>query len=138
MSRPIRHRAATRMRRARMCTVESMPLETDPSILHAVKTVYTTDLGLPDDWTDAQRADFILAEAEKITWMVRAEASTLGDQSIEQWTRRHDGRAPDPRVRTALRIAARAQALHIVLNTELYELIASDTEDEYPERVRTA
>lgn len=138
MSRPIRRRVATRMTRVRMCAVESMPLETDPSILHAVKTVYTTDLGLPHDWTDAQRAEFIEYEADKITWMVRAQASTLGDQSIEQWTRRHDGRAPDRMVRSALRTAARAQALHIVLNTELYELIASDTEDENPEQVRSA
>ncbi|WP_133056228.1 hypothetical protein [Mycolicibacterium tusciae] len=115
-----------------------MPLETDPSILHAVKTVYTTDLGLPHDWTDAQRAELIEYEADKITWMVRSQASTLGDQSIEQWTRRNDGRAPDRMVRSALRTAARAQALHIVLNTELYELIASDTEDENPEQVRSA
>lgn len=138
MSRPIRRRVTTRVTRVRMCTVETMPLEIDPSILHAVKTVYTTDLGLPHDWTNAQRAIFIIAEADKITWMVRAQASTLGDQSIEKWTRRHDGRAPDPRVRSALRIAARAQALHIVLNTELYELIASDTEDENTEQVRSA
>lgn len=127
MSRPIRHRVATRMRRARMCTVESMPLETDPSILHAVKTVYTTDLGLPDDWTDAQRADFILAEAEKITWMVRAEASTLGDQSIEEWSRKSGGRTPDRALGDSLRANARAEALTRVLNTELYELITSDT-----------
>ncbi|MBY0286557.1 MAG: hypothetical protein K2X52_05360 [Mycobacteriaceae bacterium] len=115
-----------------------MPLETAPGILHAVKTVYTTDLGLPEGWTDAQREEFIEYEANKITWMVRAQASTLGDRSIEEWTRRHDGRAPDPRVRSALRIAARAQALHIVLNTELYGLTASDTEDENPEQVRSA
>ncbi|WP_333893235.1 hypothetical protein [Mycolicibacterium gadium] len=119
-----------------MCTLESIPLETDPGILHAVKAVYTTDLGLPYDWTYAQRAEFIEYEADKITWMVRAQASTLGDQSIEQWTRRHDGRAPDPMVQSALRTAARAQALHIVLNTELYELIASDAEDENPKQVR--
>ncbi|RAV10022.1 hypothetical protein DQP55_16135 [Mycolicibacterium sp. GF69] len=112
-----------------------MPLETDPSILHAVQTVYTTDLGLPEEWTDAQRTEFIADEADKITWMGRAQASTLGDQSVEQWTRRHDGRAPDPGVLSALRIAARARALHVVLSTELYELITPDTEDGNPDQV---
>jgi hypothetical protein len=97
--------------------------------LSAVYTVYTTDLGLPDDWTDARRAEFIAAEADKITWMVRAQASTLGDQSVEQWTRRHGGNDPNPTVRSALKIAARTQALHFVLNTELYELIAPDSDN---------
>ena len=104
-----------------------MPLDIDPNILSAVQSVYTTDLGLPDDWTDARRAEFIEAEAGKITWMVRAQASTLGDQSVEQWTRRHGGN-PNSSVQNALRIAARTEALQIVLDTELYELIASDTD----------
>lgn len=126
MSRPLRHRIATRMRRVRTCTVESMPLETDPGILHAVNTVYTTDLGLPEGWTDAQRAEFIEYEANKITWMVRAQASTLGDQSIEEWSRRSGGRTPGRALRYSLRANARAEALTRVLNTELYELITPD------------
>lgn len=138
MSRSIQDRVATSTKRVRMCTVESMPLQTDPGILHAVNTVYTTDLGLPEGWTDAQRAEFIEYEANKITWMVRAQASTLGDKRIEQWTHRHYGRVPDPKVRSVLRFAARAQALQLVLDTELYELIASDTEDGNPEQVRSA
>lgn len=104
-----------------------MPLDIDPNILSAVQSVYTTDLGLPDDWTDALRAEFIEAEAGKITWMVRVQARTLGDQSVEQWTRRHGGH-PNSSVQNALRIAARTEALQIVLDTELYELIASDTD----------
>jgi hypothetical protein len=105
-----------------------MPLDIDPNILSAVQSVYTTDLGLPEDWTDAQRAEFIEAEASKITWMVRAQASTLGEQSVEQWARRH-GVRPNSNMQNGLKIAARAEALHLVLNTELYELIASDTDD---------
>lgn len=127
MRRPIRRRVAIRMQRVHMCTVESMPLATDPGILDAVKKVYTTDLGLPDDWTDAQRAEFIVAEAEKITWMVRAQASTLGDQSIDEWSRRSGGRTPDRALGDSLRANARTEALTRVLNTELYELITSDT-----------
>ena len=103
-----------------------MPLKTDPEILSDVERVYTTDLGLPDDWTDAQRAKFVADEAEKITWMVWAEAGTLGDRSIEDWSRRSGGRAPDAGERDTLMAEARIQALTSVLNTELYELITPD------------
>ena len=101
-----------------------MLMEVDPTILSTVQTVYTTDLELPKDWTDAQRAEFIESEADKITWMVRARAGTLGDQRVEQWTCTHD-RSPDPIVQSALRVAARSDALRSVLHTELFELITS-------------
>jgi hypothetical protein len=99
----------------------------DPDILHAVQTVYTTDLGLPEEWTNAQRTEFIDAEADKITWMARAQAATFCDRSIHDWTRRHGG-PPSPSTQTALRIEARTQAVRQVLSTELYELII-DTDD---------
>lgn len=35
------------------------------------------DRELPQEWTDAQRAGFIDAEADKMTWMARAHAATL-------------------------------------------------------------
>lgn len=125
MSRSIRTQAASK-RRVRACTFESMPLETDPSILSAVERVYTTDLGLPDEWSDAQRAAFINDEAEKITWMVWAQAGTLGDRSVADWTRRSGGHAPDRAVRDTLMAQARVEAFTSVLNTELYELVAPD------------
>ena len=126
MSKLIRTGATKKSIRIRACTFESMPLKTDPEILSDVERVYTTDLGLPDDWTDAQRAKFVADEAEKITWMVWAEAGTLGDRSIEDWTRRSGGQAPDSAVRDTLMAEARAQALALVLNTELYDLITHD------------
>ena len=126
MSRSIRTGATGRLKRVRACTFESMPLETDPTILGAVQKVYTTDLGLPEDWTDARRADFIADEAEKITWMVWAEAGTTGDLHIKDWCRRSGGHAPDQAVRSTLMAEARIQALTSVLNTELYGLIISD------------
>ena len=49
---------------------ETMPPPVDPAIHRAVQTVYTTNLGLPEEWTQAHRADFIDAEVDKITWMV--------------------------------------------------------------------
>lgn len=125
MSRPIRPRSATSRRRIHGCTIESMPLNADPAILHAVLTVYTTDLSLPEEWTDTQRAEFITAEAEKITWMVRAEAGTIGDRRIEDWSRRTGGEIPDDELRAAMMTLARDQALAQVMSTELYELIAT-------------
>lgn len=103
-----------------------MPPGIDPGILHAVHTVYSTDLGLPEDWTDAQRTAFLEREADDITWMARAHAATLGDLRIQQWSRGHGGHDPNPSTRAVLRAQARAEALRQVLNTELYELIADD------------
>lgn len=105
-----------------------MPLHIDSTILNIVQSVYTTDLGLPDDWPDARRTEFIEAEAGKITWMVWSQASTLADENVEKWARQHGAR-PNSFVRDALRNAAQDAAYHAVLNTELFELIAEDTDD---------
>jgi hypothetical protein len=126
MSRSLRIGLTKMTRRVRACTFESMPLETDPKILSAVETVYSTDLGLPEDWTDAQRSLFIADEAEVITWMVCAEAGTLGDRSVQEWTRRSGGRAPDHAERTVLMAEARRQALERVLHTQLYEQVSPE------------
>ncbi|MFC7677294.1 hypothetical protein ACFQWH_29710, partial [Mycolicibacterium sp. GCM10028919] len=77
-----------RPRRVHACTSEDMPPPVDPAIHRAVQTIYTTDLGLPEEWTDAQRAEFIDEEVDIITWKARAHAATLGDRSIRDWTRR--------------------------------------------------
>lgn len=123
MSRSLKKGLSKMTRRVHACTFESMPLETDPKILIAVETVYSTELGLPEDWTDAQRSSFIAHEAEVITWMVCAEAGTIGDRSVQEWTRRSGGRAPDHAERTVLIADARRQALKRVLLTQLYEQV---------------
>ena len=124
MSRSIQSSAARRRPRARACTSESMPLATDPQILSAVQTVYTTDLSLPEDWTEAQRAAFIAEEAEVITWMVCAEAGTIGERSVDVWARRN-GHAPDQALRATLMAEARRLAYESVLDTQLYEQITA-------------
>lgn len=109
---------------------ETMPPPIDPAIHRAVQTVYTTDLGLPEEWTQVQRADFIDAEVDKITWMARAHAATLGERSIQDWTRRHGGHLPNQSTQSVLRAQARAQAVRQVLSTELYELIHTEGYDD--------
>ncbi|ANW65113.1 hypothetical protein BCA37_17290 [Mycobacterium sp. djl-10] len=105
-----------------------MRLPTDEGIFNAVQTVYTTDLALPDEWDCDRRMGFLEAEAEKIAWMVRAEADTISDQDIEKWIGQH-GCYPDSSTQRTIRLAARAEAMQSVLNTELYELIAVDIDD---------
>ncbi len=124
MSRSLRSSAANRRPRARACTSESMPLATDPQILNAVQEVYTTDLALPEDWTEPQRAAFIAEEAEVITWMVCAEAGTIGDRNVDEWARRN-GHAPDDALRATLMAKARQLAYESVLDRQLYEQITA-------------
>ncbi len=105
-----------------------MPLPTDEGILSTVKTVYTTDLALPDEWDSDQRRGFFEAEAEKIAWMVRAEADTISDENIEKWISQY-GCYPDSSTQRTIRLVARDEAIQSVLKTELYELIAVDIDD---------
>lgn len=124
MSRTLRTARPASRRRARACTLESMPLATDPHILDAVERVYSTDLGLPEDWDDARRTAFISHEAEVMTWMVWAETGTLGERCIADWRRRSGGTAPGPTTRASLMAEARRVAFTRVLDTQLYEQIA--------------
>ncbi len=118
------HALALRRRTSgvRACGTESMPLAIDPEVLRTVQAVYNSELGLPDDWSDSRRAAFLNAEAEKITWMVRAQAGAIGDERVYQWTRQH-GVPPDLELQRHLFGSARSEALRAVLRSELYELI---------------
>ncbi|BBZ04199.1 hypothetical protein MCHIJ_36360 [Mycolicibacterium chitae] len=105
-----------------------MPLALDPEVLSTVQAVYSSELGLPDDWTQSRRTAFLNAEAEKITWMVRARAGTIGDERVYQWTRQH-GMPPDLETQRQLFSSARTEALRAVLRSELYELIDFGVDD---------
>lgn len=122
------YRARPRPVGVRACCSEDMPLPIDTEILNAVKTVYTTDLALPDEWDCDRRTGFFEAEAEKIAWMVRAEADTISDENIEKWIGQY-GCYPDSSSQRTIRLAARAEAMQSVLDTELYEFIAVDIDD---------
>jgi hypothetical protein len=98
----------------------------DPEILQAVQTVYSTDLGLPEEWTESQRTEFITAEASKISSMAASMAETLWEQAITAWSHQRNGQTPNHATKVALLEAARTQAAQTVLNNELYELIAVD------------
>lgn len=58
--------------------------------------------------------------------MAWAQAGTIGDRSVEDWTRRSGGHAPNRAVRDKLMARARVEALTTVLNSELYELVPPD------------
>lgn len=98
----------------------------DPEILKAVQTVYSTDLGLPEEWTPKQRTEFLTAEADKISSMAASMAEELWEKAIAVWSRNRGGKTPNHATKVALLESARAQAAQTVLNNELYDLIETD------------
>ncbi|WP_015057048.1 MULTISPECIES: hypothetical protein [Mycobacterium ulcerans group] len=118
---------------SRICSASSMRQAAtviNPEILKAVQTVYSTDLGLPEEWTPAQRMEFLTAEADKISSMAASMAETLWEQAITAWTRSRNGQTPNHATKVALLGDARAQVVTRVLNSELYELIETEETDE--------
>jgi hypothetical protein len=121
--------ASATIRTSRICSASSTGQAMtviDPEILKAVQTVYSTDLGLPEEWTDPQRTEFITAEATKISAMAASMAETLWEQAITAWSHHRNGQTPSHATKVTLLEAARKQAAQTVLNNELYELIATD------------
>lgn len=119
------HRTPT----SRICSASSTTQAvtvTDPEILKAVQTVYSTDLGLPEEWTPERRNQFLMAEADKISAMAASMAEELWEKAIAVWSRNRNGKTPNHATTVALLEAARAQAAQTVLNNELYDLIESD------------
>ena len=118
-----------RTRTSRICSASSTRQAVtviDPEILKAVQTVYSTDLGLPEEWTPEQRTQFLTAEADKISSMAASMAEELWEKAIAVWSRNRNGKTPNHATKVALLEAARAQAAQTVLNNELYDLIETD------------
>ena len=80
----------------RVCSTSSAGtvVVTSPEILQIVTQAYQQQLGLPTEWTPAQRQAFIEAEADKISYRVAELAAELEAQAVGEWTRRH-GQHPD-------------------------------------------
>ena len=92
--------ASATIRTSRICSASSTGQAVtviDPEILKAVQTVYSTDLGLPEEWTDPQRTEFITAEADKISSMAASMAETLWEQAITAWSRQPQRADTEPR-----------------------------------------
>jgi hypothetical protein len=66
--------------------------------------------------------------------MAASMAETLWEQAITAWSRQRNGQTPNYATKVALLEAARKQAAQTVLNNELYELIATDENDNPPPR----
>lgn len=96
-----------------------------PQIQKAVHRVYSTDLSLPPEWAEQQRHQYLDEEADKISEMVLSTATTLNQQAIAQWHRRHPHQRLDSATTEALSKQAYLAAMRQVLSTELYELIPS-------------
>ncbi|QFS94757.1 hypothetical protein FIV07_28680 (plasmid) [Mycobacterium sp. THAF192] len=118
-----------RTRTSRICSASSTRQAVtviDPEILKAVQTVYSTDLSLPEEWTQERRNQFLTAEADKISSMAASMAEELWEKALAAWSRQRHGQTPNHATKVALLQAARAQAAQTVLNNELYDLIETD------------
>lgn len=78
--------------------------------------------------TPGSREAFLDREADRISRQVAQLAAEMGEQSISDWESRN-GRHPDYLTKTGLLNTARASALEIVLQQELYEKLPSEPEE---------
>lgn len=101
---------------------------TSPEIRQIVTETYNQHLPLPAHWTAQQRQQFLEAEAQRISHQVANVAAQMADQAVRQWQDQH-GQHPDYLTKVGLLNTTRAQAMEIVLNSELYEKIPQ-TDDE--------
>ena len=113
----------------RVCSTSSAGtvVVTSPEILQIVTQAYQQQLGLPTEWSPAQRQAFIQAEADKISYRVAELAAELEAQAVGEWTRSH-GQHPDYLTKVGLVNTARNQAMEIVLSEDLYEQIPAEEE----------
>lgn len=117
--------AGATIRTSRICSASltGKTAVTSPEIRHIVQTIYTDHLQLPAEWSAAQRQEFIETEAGKISHQVAELAAEMGEQAVADWIARH-GDHPDYLTKVGLLNTAMAAAKEIVLNNELYEMIA--------------
>jgi hypothetical protein len=125
--RTIWHGVSGQIPASRICSTSSAGtvVVTSPEIRQIVQETYSGPLQLPNEWSQAQRQEFIEAETAKISYQVAELAADMGAQAIEEWTRTR-GTHPDYLTNAGLLNTARAQAMQIVLARELYEQIPTD------------
>jgi hypothetical protein len=93
--------ASETIRSSRICSASSTGQAVtviDPELLTAVQTVYSTDLGLPEEWTEPHRTEFITAEAAKIQLdggQHGRDAVGAGDHGVEPPAQRPDAEPRD-------------------------------------------
>lgn len=90
--------------------------------------VYATSLSLPDEWSAAQRAEFLETEATRMTYRVDDLWDHMASHAINEWRRTHDGEFPDFFTKVGMINNSRLQAMEVVLSNELYELIPEEEE----------
>ncbi|WP_244193491.1 hypothetical protein [Mycobacterium nebraskense] len=125
--RTIWHGTNGQIRSSRVCSTSSAGtvVVTSPEILQIVTQVYEQRLGLPSEWSPAQRHAFIAAEADKISYRVAELAAELEAQAVGEWTASR-GQHPDYLTKVGLVNTARSQAMEIVLNEDLYEQLPAE------------
>lgn len=91
--------------------------------------VYATSLSLPPEWSPQQREEFLESEATRMTDRVADLEDHLSSHAINEWRRTHNGEFPDLFTKMGMINNSRLQAMEVVLNNELYELIPPEEEE---------
>lgn len=107
--------------------------ETPPENLRQlVEQTWRTHIGLPEDWSQTQKANFVADEALRISDLIETQMQGQGPL-VRQWWDEH-GEAPDYLTTVTLIETARRSITEAVLAQELYEQIPHSEQD-FPEPV---
>lgn len=128
--RTIWHGAPDQIPTSRVCSTSSAGtvVVTSPEIRQIVDEAYAGPLPLPQQWSPAQREEFLESVAARIGRQVAQLAAEMGAQAVGEWTQTH-GAHPDYLTKVGLLNTARSQAMEIVLTNELYEKIPAPPEE---------
>lgn len=100
-----------------------MQVLTQEPIAAVVERVWTTDIGMPENWTPEQRQAYLAEQTARIETLIDEAVPGQGPL-VEQYRKTH-GTAPDYLTKVTLINQARAQAREVILDQELYSLISS-------------
>ncbi len=88
-----------------------------------VERVWTEHIGIPQEWSAREAAEFFETEANRLSEMVGQVQIETQHAVIRVWRDAHQGADPDYLTQVGLINTARAQAEEIVLSQELYEQV---------------
>ena len=97
--------------------------------LTVLNEVYPRYLQLPPQWSVQEQREHLERESQRLSRMVGDLADQLGEQAVAEWTRSH-GRHPDYLTKVGLLTTARLSAREQILNSELYEQIPVESDED--------
>lgn len=87
-----------------------------------VERIHRQLIGLPPEWSEQQKTDFIAAETTRVERIESQTQATLADHALEQYRKAHDGMSPEYLEHVGMLRTTQLQATEIAL-AELYEQV---------------